>query len=368
MINISNILIQGDIPAAIDDHSLVQLDVKQLVVFGGFAGGSRVNSIYSGQLGAPNIFTWSQFSASDSMSKNIPAVRNSHSTVGFGTSIFIFGGQDEDTNKLKDLWEFNTTTKQWSKIAYQSTSSTELARSGHAAVSFGSKMFIFGGIFEVTKELNDLIVYDFKTQKISVLDHNGSSSDNINSNSQLDESVSKINHNETGGSTMKRGKTVTSPSRKVGQSPSRKSALGGAHGSPASSPHRSPTKKGGNMGTTISGANGPSGEEKGLSSPTSISMQNSFIIKNADESFDLYFQQMKRRKHVANFTAGGDQTIGSSGGYAEVKSSTSFQRNKKPNARDGHTANVDKFGFMYIFGGDRHQMPFNDLYLIKLPK
>jgi hypothetical protein len=27
-----------------------------------------------------------------------------------------------------------------------------------------------------------------------------------------------------------------------------------------------------------------------LSSPTSVSMQNSFIIKNADESFDQYYQ------------------------------------------------------------------------------
>ena len=30
-------------------------------------------------------------------------------------------------------------------------------------------------------------------------------------------------------------------------------------------------------------------KEGGLASPTSISMQNSFIIKNADESFDAYF-------------------------------------------------------------------------------
>lgn len=150
------------------------------------------------------------------MSKNIPVVRNSHSTVGFGTSVFIFGGQDEDTNKLKDLWEFNTTTKQWSNVAYQNQSTVELARSGHAAVSFGSKMFIFGGIFEVTKELNDLIVYDFKTQKMSVLDHNGSSSDNVNSHlQQLNETDSKMHH-ETGGSTMKRGKTTNSPTKKVG--------------------------------------------------------------------------------------------------------------------------------------------------------
>ena len=42
---------------------------------------------------------------------------------------------------------------------------------------------------------------------------------------------------------------------------------------------------------------GNGGDEKGLSSPTSISMQTSFIIKNADESFDAYYQQMKRRRH-----------------------------------------------------------------------
>jgi hypothetical protein len=55
----------------------------------------------------------------------------------------------------------------------------------------------------------------------------------------------------------------------------------------------------------------------------------------------------------------GDQT---------ARGKTNFQRNRKPQARDGHTSVVDKFGFMWIFGGDRHQMPFNDLYMIKLPK
>lgn len=37
-------------------------------------------------------------------------------------------------------------------------------------------------------------------------------------------------------------------------------------------------------------------KESGLASPTSITMQNTFIIKNADESFDAYFHQMRRRK------------------------------------------------------------------------
>ena len=37
-------------------------------------------------------------------------------------------------------------------------------------------------------------------------------------------------------------------------------------------------------------------QESALISPTSISMQNSFIIKNADESFDAYYAQMRKRK------------------------------------------------------------------------
>jgi len=37
-------------------------------------------------------------------------------------------------------------------------------------------------------------------------------------------------------------------------------------------------------------------QESGLVSPTSIQMQNTFIIKNADESFDAYYAQMRKRK------------------------------------------------------------------------
>lgn len=36
-----------------------------------------------------------------------------------------------------------------------------IARSGHTAVVWGQKMYIFGGILELTKELNDMVVFDF---------------------------------------------------------------------------------------------------------------------------------------------------------------------------------------------------------------
>ena len=41
-------------------------------------------------------------------------------------------------------------------------------------------------------------------------------------------------------------------------------------------------------------------------------------------------------------------------------------KGSKPTPRDGHTASVCSNGYMYVFGGDRHHMPFNDLYMIRL--
>lgn len=96
----------------------------------------------------------------------------------------------------------------------------------------------------------------------------------------------------------------------------------------------------------------PDSEGKaGLTSPTSVSMKNTFIIKNADESFEVNSKQLPKNKQrlITNETKYTDLVEG-----------------YRPPPRDGHSAVVDSQGFMYVFGGDRHHMPFNDLYMIKL--
>ena len=221
-------------------------------------------------------------------------------------------------------------------------------------------MFIFGGILEVTKELNDLLVYDFKTQKLSVHEQREGGPDALAYASKLEETIAKNSVND-GANSPHRGKTLAGSPLRKGMSPNRRSTMGNHSPTNTSALSKSPTKKTAAVGgTTVTGDKGGD-SEKGLSSPTSVSMQNSFIIKNADESFDHYYQQMKRRRHLVS---GFQDTMGA--GIQEKV--TTFQRGRKPNARDGHSANVDKFGFMFVFGGDRHQMPFNDLFLIKLPK
>ena len=104
-------------------------------------------------------------------------------------------------------------------------------------------------------------------------------------------------------------------------------------------------------------------KESGLASPTSISMQNSFIIQNADETFDAYYTTMKKRKHGQ--PAGLDSTSPGIGGVSPGEGQTSFGvvNGIQPDAREGHSCNISDDGYMFVFGGDRHHMPFNDMHL-----
>lgn len=88
-------------------------------------------------------------------------------------------------------------------------------------------------------------------------------------------------------------------------------------------------------------------------------MVNSFIIKNADASFDSYYHTMKKRKQAGLDASMMNQSMNNQSRFGAVKG-------KMPTARDGHCSIIDKDGNMYLFGGDRHHMPFNDLYMIKL--
>ena len=83
-------------------------------------------------------------------------------------------------------------------------------------------MFVFGGILEVTKELNDLLAYDFKVKQFHVVDSSGETQTDYHS--RIDENSLNPNLDRTalGGSPKKR----FSPSRKPGHSPSKKPAAG----------------------------------------------------------------------------------------------------------------------------------------------
>jgi Kelch motif len=88
-------------------------------------------------------------------------------------------------------------------------------------------------------------------------------------------------------------------------------------------------------------------------------MKNSYIIKNADPSFEAYYNAMKKRNKLLGHVEHHHFATGSN--------TIQRMRGRRPIARDGHTGLVVGDVF-YVFGGDRHHMPFNDLYMLDLKR
>jgi hypothetical protein len=153
----------GDVPAPRDDHSLAQYDGEKFVIFGGFVAGSRVNEVFVGTKSG-NEISWKQCAEDCG---DGPCIRNSHSAVCHGGKMYVFGGQDDDNNKLCDLWELDLASEKWCEI--KAAGYEPHPRSGHSANVHNGKMYVFGGILELTKELDDLFCFDFTSRKFEMI-------------------------------------------------------------------------------------------------------------------------------------------------------------------------------------------------------
>lgn len=77
--------------------------------------------------------------------------------------MYIFGGKDDENNKCSDVWKFNFETNKWTEIQ---AIDEPLPRSGHTASIYKDHfMIIYGGIYEITKELNDMHIFDLKKDR-----------------------------------------------------------------------------------------------------------------------------------------------------------------------------------------------------------
>ena len=155
---------EENLPHTRDEHSCV-VHNDSMIVFGGFAFGERANSIFKYNF---KMNTWEKINHKGSA---VPCPRAGHSAVirynkEDGDHMYIFGGKDDENLKLSDTWKFNLTTLEWSQIE---TITEPMGRSGHASQIYQDCMIIYGGIFEVTKELNDMHVFDLKKQQWVVL-------------------------------------------------------------------------------------------------------------------------------------------------------------------------------------------------------
>jgi hypothetical protein len=104
------------------------------------------------------------------------------------------------------------------------------------------------------------------------------------------------------------------------------------------------------------------GGESGLRSPTSLRMKSTFILLNTNASFDSYYTLMRKRKNPKFMSS---VNANHSISMSDLKDDKISIKPKKPSARDGHACCLFQ-NKMFIFGGDRHHMTFNDLYFLTI--
>jgi len=208
-----------------------------------------------------------------------PPARAGHSSCVYEDKMYVFGGKDEDNEKLKDFWCFDFATNMWDELRCEEASIT--ARSGHSVCVYDHHMIIFAGIHEITKELEDMASYSFKnkawTHMFKAQVERGSemevSSPTKFSNTYKGGSGSPMRLGP-GGSPTKIMKTLKSTNVNLLD----KSSPGITK--PAPVKRRSPKKQ--------KNKDAQETEDIELQDPTSVTLMNSFLIKSAGSSFENF--------------------------------------------------------------------------------
>ena len=92
-------------------------------------------------------------------------------------------------------------------------------------------------------------------------------------------------------------------------------------------------------------------------------MKKSLLIANADPSFDFMAQMRKKKNNFGTFGINQHNSFGLNMNLSQKgKSRVSGIR---PMPRDGHSCTIYN-DMMIGFGGDRHHMPFNDLFVLDI--
>ena len=99
----SQIKTKGDSVPQRDEHTTVlDKETGHMVIFGGFCQGTRTNDVAIFNIPA-NIWTNVKIHRGDP----VPCARSGHSAAIYKGQMYIFGGKNDDAEKLDDLWVFN---------------------------------------------------------------------------------------------------------------------------------------------------------------------------------------------------------------------------------------------------------------------
>ena len=146
-------------PEARDDHS-VSHDGDDLYLFGGFVNGVRHNDLYKLNFATNEWTLLSEHrEVEDSEKTTHPCPRSGQAIGAQNGKVYVFGGRNDYNEMLDDTWEFDIASKRWTLIE---SDNHPIGRSCHTlTVDNASRMILFGGIVDITKEINELHQFNF---------------------------------------------------------------------------------------------------------------------------------------------------------------------------------------------------------------
>ena len=332
---------KGEVPRPMDSHTAVLSDTDKILVFGGYTGPKRYAKLYE--------YTISENKWREIVQKEgaTPVARAGHSAVFYGDTMYVFGGSGEDSERKGDLWRFDVTEEKWTEVKKKKDGDVwPQARCGHSAVMNGENMYIFGGNLGLTLETNDLLAFNFASQTWSIITAGAKVQDAEEKFKTQSEKKTEDRRKKVSPEASPRSKAIKAEIIKRSQeikldgsphSPKKKSPEASPKQSPKDSPRQKLTKK----STFIEPVTVEKKREE-IKTPIVIAMNNSIVMKAT----------FSNKRKVGGYEVEEDIENGKVVGNF-------------PCGRDGYAAQLDK-GKLYIFGGDRFQMAYNDLYSYSL--
>lgn len=84
--------------------------------------------------------------------------------------IALYGGSSDENEKLDDFWLFDIGSKRWLRVDQNQGSDCPGPRSGLSIVHYQGNIVLFGGIYEVTNELNDIFAFSLQTRTWKIIE------------------------------------------------------------------------------------------------------------------------------------------------------------------------------------------------------
>lgn len=142
----------GDIPSEREGMAVVTIG-NAIYLFGGYNNSeSNMNDLYRFN---PSECSWEELTPDNAG----PEARSGHKAVAYDGKMYIFFGSGEE-GFLDDIWQYNPTTNLWTEII-PSSGVNPGARSYNSIVLIGNMAWFYGGISDSGEVLTDLWAFNF---------------------------------------------------------------------------------------------------------------------------------------------------------------------------------------------------------------